>query len=76
MPLRFDLGTDKHSFGFGGTGKKSHAKKFSDYGEPYGLHDVIGCLLDCEVRAMCAENRERNYMQEIYLLRTIGFRAS
>lgn len=41
-----DLGTDKFSFGFGGTGKKSTAKKFDDYGESFGMHDVIGCLLD------------------------------
>lgn len=41
-----DLGTDKFSFGFGGTGKKSHARQFDDYGEAFGMHDVIGCLLD------------------------------
>ena len=39
---------DKHSFGFGGTGKKSHDKQFDTYGEPFGLHDVIGCLLDLD----------------------------
>ncbi|KAL4449436.1 hypothetical protein ABPG77_007080 [Micractinium sp. CCAP 211/92] len=43
-----DLGTDKHSFGFGGTGKKSHNRSFDSYGEAYGLNDTIGCLLDCE----------------------------
>ncbi|KAI7842747.1 hypothetical protein COHA_003675 [Chlorella ohadii] len=43
-----DLGTDRHSFGFGGTGKKSHNRSFDSYGEPYGLNDTIGCLLDCE----------------------------
>ncbi|EFN59708.1 hypothetical protein CHLNCDRAFT_33556 [Chlorella variabilis] len=43
-----DLGTDKHGFGFGGTGKKSHNRQFDAYGEPYGLHDTIGCLLDCQ----------------------------
>ncbi|XP_076655905.1 ATP-dependent RNA helicase Ddx1 [Halictus rubicundus] len=41
-----DLGTDKFGFGFGGTGKKSNAKQFSDYGEAFGMHDVIGCYLD------------------------------
>ncbi|KAK2577373.1 hypothetical protein KPH14_003489 [Odynerus spinipes] len=41
-----DLGTDKFGFGFGGTGKKSNAKQFDNYGEPFGMHDVIGCLLD------------------------------
>ncbi|CAG9464204.1 unnamed protein product [Pedinophyceae sp. YPF-701] len=43
-----ELGTDKHGFGFGGTGKASHAKQFLDYGEAYGLNDTIGCLLDCD----------------------------
>ncbi|XP_017877954.1 ATP-dependent RNA helicase Ddx1 [Ceratina calcarata] len=41
-----DLGTDKFGFGFGGTGKKSNAKQFDSYGEAFGMHDVIGCLLD------------------------------
>lgn len=41
-----DLGTDKFGFGFGGTGKKSNAKQFDSYGEPFGMHDTIGCLLN------------------------------
>ncbi|XP_013401969.1 ATP-dependent RNA helicase DDX1-like, partial [Lingula anatina] len=28
-----DLGTDNQSFGFGGTGKKSHGRQFDNYGE-------------------------------------------
>lgn len=47
-----ELGTDKESYGYGGTGKKSHAKKFEDYGETYGLHDVIGCWLDVGTRTL------------------------
>lgn len=43
-----DIGTDKFSFGYGGTGKKSHGKQFETYGEPFGKGDVIGCWLDCE----------------------------
>lgn len=43
-----DIGTDKFSFGYGGTGKKSHGKQFESYGEPFGKGDVIGCWLDCE----------------------------
>lgn len=41
-----DVGTDKFSFGFGGTGKKSNNRQFDDYGEAFGIHDVIGCMLD------------------------------
>ncbi|KAH9641467.1 hypothetical protein HF086_006083 [Spodoptera exigua] len=43
---RLDLGTDRMGYGFGGTGKKSNNKNFNDYGEPFGMHDVIGCLLN------------------------------
>lgn len=43
-----DLGTDQFSFGFGGTGKKSHNRQFDDYGEAFGKNDVITCLLDLE----------------------------
>lgn len=41
-----DIGTDRFSFGFGGTGKKSNNKQFDDYGETFGINDVIGCLID------------------------------
>ncbi|XP_012232015.1 ATP-dependent RNA helicase Ddx1 [Linepithema humile] len=41
-----DLGTDNFGYGFGGTGKKSNAKQFDNYGEAFGMHDVIGCFLD------------------------------
>lgn len=46
LAASFDLGTDRHSFGYGGTGKKSHARQFDSYGQEYGKGDVIGCLLD------------------------------
>lgn len=42
-----ELGTDKGGFGFGGTGKKSHAKSFEEYGESFGVNDVVTCWLDC-----------------------------
>mmetsp|Transcript_12763 Transcript_12763/g.38636 ORF Transcript_12763/g.38636 Transcript_12763/m.38636 type:complete len:728 (+) Transcript_12763:217-2400(+) len=41
-----NLGTDAFGFGYGGTAKKAHKGKFTDYGEKYGLDDTIGCLLD------------------------------
>jgi ATP-dependent RNA helicase DDX1 len=47
-----DIGTDKGSFGFGGTGRKSHARKFDPYGVAFGLHDTVGCLLDLAAREM------------------------
>jgi ATP-dependent RNA helicase DDX1 len=44
-----DLGTDPEGFGFGGTGKKSNARNFKDYGRPYAKGDIIGCYIDCDI---------------------------
>lgn len=44
-----DVGTDRFSFGFGGTGKKSNNKQFDDYGEPFGIQDVVGCMLNLDM---------------------------
>lgn len=41
-----DLGTDRFSYGFGGTGKKSHNRQFDDYGESFGKNDIITCIID------------------------------
>jgi ATP-dependent RNA helicase DDX1 len=43
---KYDLGTDAHSWGFGGTGMKSHGRKFIAYGRAFGRGDVVGCYLD------------------------------
>ncbi|KAG7172439.1 ATP-dependent RNA helicase Ddx1-like [Homarus americanus] len=43
-----DLGTCKSGFGYGGTGKKSNCKQFDEYGESFGLKDVIGCYLNLD----------------------------
>lgn len=48
LKASLDLGTDKYGFGFGGTGKKSNNKQFDNYGEAFGLNDVIGCYLDLD----------------------------
>ena len=45
---QLDLGTDNQGFGYGGTGKKSFAKQFDDYGETFGANDVVGSLLDLD----------------------------
>ena len=42
------LGTDASSWGYGGTGKKSHGKKFEDYGTKFGKGDVVTCMLNLE----------------------------
>lgn len=41
-----ELGYDEGSFGYGGTGMKSNAGVFTQYGEEFGNGDIIGCALD------------------------------
>lgn len=43
-----NIGTDARSFGFGGTGKKSHGMQFADYGETFTKNDVMGVFLDLD----------------------------
>ncbi|CAE8691729.1 unnamed protein product [Polarella glacialis] len=40
------VGSELHSYGFGGTGKKSIENRFADYGPPFGKGDIVGCLLN------------------------------
>ncbi|XP_065839715.1 ATP-dependent RNA helicase DDX1-like [Oscarella lobularis] len=47
-----ELGKDKQSFGFGGTGKKSHGSQFDDYGEPFGKNDTLGCYIDLDSKSV------------------------
>lgn len=47
-----EIGTDRQSFGFGGTGMKSFGNAFQPYGEKFGLGDVIGCRLDLDARVV------------------------
>ncbi len=43
-----DLGKDRHGFGFGGTGKKSHNNEFLDYGQKFGKGDRLLCMIDLD----------------------------
>ncbi|KAE9552783.1 hypothetical protein FO519_004000 [Halicephalobus sp. NKZ332] len=47
-----NLGSCPDGFGFGGTGKKSNANNFDDYGESFTLGDVIGCYLNLDKGAI------------------------
>lgn len=40
------LGEEKLSYGYGGTGKISTGNNFRDYGPRFGNNDVLGCYLD------------------------------
>ena len=43
-----ELGTDRQGFGYGGTAKAAHDRKFTDFGETYGKGDYVGCCLDID----------------------------
>ncbi|EGC33733.1 hypothetical protein DICPUDRAFT_154178 [Dictyostelium purpureum] len=47
-----NIGTDKFSWGYGGTGKKSHQGTFADYGKPFGNNDCIGCYINFDDEVM------------------------
>ena len=49
---KLDLGKCKQSFGFGGTGTKSHAGRFHSWGQSYGKGDTVTALLDLERHAL------------------------
>ncbi|KAF8365592.1 hypothetical protein PRIPAC_83421, partial [Pristionchus pacificus] len=49
---RLDLGTDNESWGFGGTGKRSHNRRFDDYGQSFTMGDTLGCLLDLDEKTI------------------------
>nr|XP_011460299.1 PREDICTED: heterogeneous nuclear ribonucleoprotein U-like protein 1 [Fragaria vesca subsp. vesca] len=54
------LGETKLSFGYGGTGKFSNASRFSDYGERFGLGDVIVCAVDLEEKPLASIGFSKN----------------
>eukprot|EP01147_Barroeca_monosierra_P003768 gene3769-6291_t len=62
-----NLGTDNHGFGFGGTGKKSFARQFEDYGEPFSLGDVIGCLMDLD-NGIIGWSKNGTYLGDAYVI--------
>ncbi|XP_053991024.1 ATP-dependent RNA helicase DDX1-like [Hylaeus volcanicus] len=45
---RFDIGQDNQSFGYGGSGKKSHCGNFTYYGNSFTKDDIIGCIIEGE----------------------------
>eukprot|EP00930_Biecheleria_cincta_P067106 TRINITY_DN534_c0_g1_i2.p1 TRINITY_DN534_c0_g1~~TRINITY_DN534_c0_g1_i2.p1 ORF type:complete len:1465 (-),score=368.91 TRINITY_DN534_c0_g1_i2:53-4408(-) len=46
------LGTDRYSWGFGGTATKSHNGNFEKFGQTFGKDDAVTCCLDLERRAI------------------------
>ena len=44
----YDLGDEACSYGYGGTGKSSQGGRFVNYGQPFGVGDVITCYLDLD----------------------------
>lgn len=56
-----DLGTDPFGYGYGGAGKKSNRRQFTDYGLTYGeKFDIIGCILDLNTCELSFTKNGRN----------------
>jgi hypothetical protein len=53
-------GEEPDSYGYGGTGKFSHANKFQSYGVTFGKGDVVMALLDWDTRQLsyCVNGRK------------------
>jgi len=49
---KYEIGTDSLSFGYGGTGTKSHRRKYIKWGQSWGKGDVMTALLDCDSHVM------------------------
>jgi hypothetical protein len=49
-----ELGIDRQSFGFGGTGKKSFGKSFEDYGQKFGALLFLGTVQMLTRQAICS----------------------
>ena len=60
VPTR-ELGVSAMSFGYGGTAKKCHDGKFTDYGLEFSDTDVIGCILD-RVNRTVSFSRNGNWL--------------
>lgn len=41
-----EVGVDRWGYGYGGTAKKSHNRRYLDYGKPFGVGDVVTSVLD------------------------------
>lgn len=48
VPVDHVLRWPMQGFGYGGTAKKAHNRRFDDYGRKFGKGDTIGCLLDLD----------------------------
>ncbi|RLM75527.1 heterogeneous nuclear ribonucleoprotein U-like protein 1 [Panicum miliaceum] len=54
------LGESDHSFGFGGTGKFSHQRRFANYGVKFGVGDTVVCAVDLDSKPMASIGFARN----------------
>ncbi|CAL5014648.1 unnamed protein product [Urochloa decumbens] len=54
------LGESDHSFGYGGTGKFSHQRRFNNYGVRFGVGDTIVCAVDLDSKPMASIGFARN----------------
>ncbi|KAJ0401166.1 hypothetical protein P43SY_004373 [Pythium insidiosum] len=67
-----DLGTDRHGYGYGGTGKKAHGRHFQDYDcefifppPPSSAFKAISCITATEFRVDNNGRSETNYVMTL-----------
>ncbi|KAJ1273001.1 hypothetical protein BS78_06G246400 [Paspalum vaginatum] len=54
------LGESDRSFGYGGTGKFSHQRRFVNYGVRFGVGDTVVCAVDLDSKPMASIGFARN----------------
>ncbi|GJN01602.1 hypothetical protein PR202_ga18879 [Eleusine coracana subsp. coracana] len=54
------LGESDRSFGFGGTRKFSHQRRFTDYGVKFGVGDTVVCAVDLDSKPLASIGFARN----------------
>ena len=54
------LGETSRSFGYGSTGKFLNSSKLSDYGEKFGLGDIIMCAVNLEEKPLASISFSKN----------------
>ena len=59
------LGENKDSYGFDSSGKKALDSEFSEYGQSFGVDDVVGCYLVGALTVIKSHSCSRSWNQTV-----------